>query len=149
MAAAVAGLAAAASAAGGVIGTVSQLKVAQAQKKQIRAQKKQLNLEAKRKQREIIRRSQIARAESESTAVAQGAENTSAFEGGQANITGVAAQGVQASRQNRQTGAAILSAQSQAASAQALGGFGSGLSSLGQILLKNQNTISRLGQNFG
>lgn len=151
----------AASVAGTAVGVMASQQQAQAQKKAIAAQqqaeaarKKQMDLDAQRKRREIVKEQIKARSQALATTSAQGAngEGSSALGGVEGQLSQQAGSATLAVNQNQEIGADIFAAnaagfraQSQAASAGAMAGFGNGLSSFGGAITNNAKTIARIG----
>jgi hypothetical protein len=122
----------------------------------------QMNLDANRKKREAIRQGQVASAKSENAAYQQGAGNSSGEAGAQGNIAGAIDNQIHAVNQSQEIGntianynriAAFQGARASSIRASNPGGelseIGSGLSSLGGGLVRNEGTISRVGSYIG
>lgn len=153
----------AASVAGTAIAFKSSQQQAKAQKQMIAAQQRaeqqrelQMNLDATRKKREVIRQAQVARANALSTGAAQGAGESSSLEGAFGGISGQSGVNMLGISQNQEIGGKIFAAnrdvgaaQGKMADAQSFGAMGSGLSSLGGALVKNSDTIGKIGTYFG
>lgn len=154
----------AAAAVAGTIGSVymSQQQASSARKSQRIAQEqenirqRQMNLDAIRKKREIIRQQQMAMAQAQSTAVGQGADSGSALEGAYGSISGQSGVNLQGVNINQSMGNEMFALNRRgtqignqaSAAGTAAAGF-SGLSSLGDSIVKNSETISRVGTYFG
>lgn len=136
---------AAASVAGTVMSVVGASKQAKAQKKAEELREKQMNLDADRQKRQAIREGIVARSRALTTATNQGAAEGSGLQGGYAQITGEQGRNVRTIEQSRDIGAGIFSANRDAAKGGTLASFGSGLSSLGGMLMNNSGTIGRVG----
>lgn len=143
------GLAGAIGTAATVAGTVmqagAQKDIAEEQKRQEAIREVQMQVDANRERRQIIRRAMVARAESLSTATAQGAGSSSGLAGGLAQVSAERGSNISAVNQAEQSGSAIFASNRNIASAQSRAAFGSGLSSLGGALVQNQEPIGRLG----
>jgi uncharacterized membrane protein len=142
-----------------------QKKQAEAQEKAIgeqqkaeKARQQQLNLDAMRRKREIIRQSLAARAQALATVTAQGAsgQGGSQMGGATGSISGRTNVNMLGVSQNQELGNNIfaanqgmLSAYRQSAQAGAGVAMGAGLSSLGGALMKNNETIARIGTSVG
>lgn len=116
--------------------------------------KQQMELDAMRRKREMVRQSIAARAASLTATTSQGAGgvNGSALPGAYGGIAGQTGVNIQGADQNLEIGRNMFGLKSQEtlssmayARAQARTGFGQGLSSLGQGLIKNMEPISRVG----
>jgi hypothetical protein len=131
---------------------------AQAYQLQAEAEKQrqlQMNLEAQRKKREIVRNAIIARSDALAATTAAGAagKGSSALPGAYGAISGQEGGQLLAVNQNQQIGnkifdihAQMFQAYSNAASAGSQAATGSGLSSIGGMLMKQNTTI---GSFFG
>jgi hypothetical protein len=104
-----------------------------------------MELEAQRQRREILRQSQVARAQAISAAYNQGAEGTSALQGGIYSVTASAARNTLAVNQDEELSHRIFAANRQSALGGLISGLGSGLSSLGGAVSSNAGTITRFG----
>lgn len=158
---AAAGATAATSLAGavGAVGTVAglagtalqytgQQKAASAQQEAERLRQAQMNSEAIRQRRQALRASIVARGQAVSNASGQGAQDGSGLSGGLAQIQNTAGSNLQATNNGTQLGTGIFQANSQAAQGQTTSALGSGVSSLGGALVKNQEAIGRVGANI-
>lgn len=141
---AVAGVAALLSLAGTGMQVYGQMQQAEAAKDAEKMRRRQMNLEAVRAKREQIRRSQVARAEATANAVTQGAQFSSALEGGKAQIANEAGRNMVAIEQDRKLGANIFKANERAAEAGKWVAIGGGISSLGGAVSSMSGTITRL-----
>lgn len=151
------------SAAGTVMGFMGQKAQAAAQARayqlQADVEKKrmqQMNLEAMRKKREIVRNSIAARSEALASTTAQGASKGSALPGAYGSIAGQSNTQQLGVQQNWDIGKSIFQlhgqmfdAYSAAASAGTTAATGAGLTSLGSMLMKNNDTMGRVGTYFG
>lgn len=135
--------------AGTAAGVVGQFQQQAAAKKAEKLRERQMDLEAARERRNIARNAIIARAESTAAATAQGAQLGSGLAGGQAQITGTAAQGTLGVNQNQEIGKGIFAANRQMASAQTMSSFGQGLQGIGGSLVNNMDLYGRLGTYYG
>lgn len=129
-------------------------KAQNAQKRQEVLRMKQMELDADRKRRETIRQQQIARAEALAATTAQGAsaEGSSALAGATGTIAGQAGRNIQEVNSNLEMGRFMFQAKGDEARGNAMaarGGtvsnIGTGMQSLGNQLVKNQETIRRIG----
>jgi len=118
---------------GQAFGLIGGMKTAKAEKKAEKLREAQMNLEAQRKKRENIRSSLISKAEVTSTAVAQGAGDSSALEGGIAGITQAANRNNAAVEGDRQIGSAIFRQNAKAAKGRGIAAIGEGISSFGSL----------------
>lgn len=118
---------------GQAFGLIGGMKAAKAEKKAEKLREAQMNLEAMRKKRENIRTSLISKAEVTSTAVAQGAGDSSALEGGIAGITQAANRNNAAVEGDRQIGSAIFRQNAKAAKGRGIAAIGEGISSFGSL----------------
>jgi hypothetical protein len=114
--------------------------------------KKQMNLDAMRRKREIVRASIAARSRALATTTAQGAGGGSALGGAYGGISGRTQTNLLGINQNQEIGLGMfdanmdmLSAYRSSAQAGAFGAMGAGLSTLGGALLKNNESIARVG----
>ena len=118
---------------GQAFGLIGGLKTAKAEKKAEKLREQQMNLEAARKKRENIRTALISKAEVTSNAVANGAGDSSALEGGIAGIQNQANRQNVAVEQDRQIGAGIFKQNRKAAAGRSLAGIGEGIASMGSL----------------
>jgi hypothetical protein len=121
-----------------------QMQQAEAMKDAEKLRRRQMNLEAGRARREQIRRAQVARASATSNAVAQGAQFSSALEGGKAQVTQEANRNIVAIEQDRKIGSEIFKANERSAEAGKLVALGGGVSSLGGAVSSMSGTLTRL-----
>ncbi len=130
----------------GALGTgvqvVGQFKAQAAAKRAEALREQQMKLDATR---QIIREGIVARANAVSNATNQGAQGGSGLQGGIAQITSRANQGLVGVAQNEAIGSAMFDANADIASGQTLSSIGSGIGSLGSALVDNQQTIGKLG----
>lgn len=117
-----------------------------AQRRAERARERQMMLENQRAQRRAIRAMQMARAQATATATSQGAGEGSGLQGAYAGIFSQGEGSLLATRQNTILGQNIFSANRAAASAQSTAALGSGLTSLGNAVMRNAGTINQVGQ---
>ncbi len=133
----------------GIAGTgfqvMGQFKAQAAAKRAEALREQQMKLDATRQRRQIIREGIVARANAVSNATNQGAQGGSGLQGGIAQITSRANQGLVGVAQNEAIGSAMFDANADIASGQTLSSIGSGLSSLGGAFVDNQQTIGKLG----
>jgi hypothetical protein len=141
---AIAGVAALLSLAGAGVQMFGQMKQADAAAEAEKMRRKQMNLEAARAKREQIRRSQVARAQATASAVTQGAQFTSALEGGKAQVANEAGRNMQAIEQDRRLGNNIFKANEDYAKAGKTIALGGGISSLGGAVSSMSGTLTRL-----
>lgn len=130
---------------GTVFGTIGSLKQADAAKKAEKARERQLELETQRRKREAIRQAQIARGSAISNATAQGAGNSSALQGGLAQVTNQSARNTQYVNQDLELGKDVFKANRQAADGAGMQALGSGIGSLGGMISSNLGSFTRLG----
>lgn len=145
---AIAGIAGLLSLAGTGMQVFGQMKQIEAAKRAEKMRMTQMNLEANRARREQVRRAQVARAQATSNAVAQGAQFSSALEGGKAQVSNEAGRNIQAVTQDQRIGQFIYKANRDAANAQGLQALGGGVSSLGGAISSMSGTITRLGYSY-
>jgi hypothetical protein len=126
------------------------------QRQQMEEQRKQMELDALRRKRDIIRQSIAARSVALTTATAQGAQLGTGLQGAYGVIGGREGSNLLALSQNLTIGRNMADlkmnesfAQSRYANAQSQLAFYQGLTSLGGGLLKNLDSISRVGTTFG
>ena len=137
------------------VGTVVQMQGQQQQAKasqQAEAVRMQAaNLDALRRQRETIRQSEAARAQTLATTTSQGAAGPggSALPGAYGGITGSANNSLTGNSQALQSATQLSAANMAYSRAGAMAGMGAGLSSLGGAVLHNFGSIERVGTNYG
>lgn len=141
----IAGVAGLLSLAGTAVSVYGSMKQAQASEKAEKLRAKQMNLEAARARREQIRRAQVARAQATASAVTQGAQFSSALEGGKAQVTSEAGRNIVAVDQDQGIGNSIFRANRDYAKGGLYSALGGGISSLGGALSSQSGTITRLG----
>lgn len=145
----ISGLAGLAGTAATLAGTAMQFKgqsdAAEGERRAERIRQAQMNVEAQRQRRQIVRQAVIARAEAQSNATAQGAAQGSGLAGGLGQIQGQSGTAAADVNQNQQLGTQMFGANRAIARGQTTASFGSGISSLGGALVKNQDAIGRLG----
>lgn len=143
---------AAAGIAAGAVGTglqvVGQRKAQKGAERAERLREAQMNLETNRSNRQILRQTLAARATAISNASAQGAMEGSGLQGGLSQIQSQGTSATLASNQNREIGAGMFGANRQISQGNSLSATGSGLSSLGNGLVNNSETIGRIGNYF-
>lgn len=133
------------SAVGTGVGMVGQFMQSSAGKKAEKLRERQMNLESAREKRQIVRQAILARSEALASATAQGAQYGSGLQGGQAQITNNAAQGILGVNQNTEIGAGIFKANRDMATAGMVSSIGSGMQGLGSNLVNNMDLYGRLG----
>lgn len=133
----------------GIAGTAMQYAGSQkAQEGQERAEKlreAQMTIESTRQKRQIIRQALVARSDALTAATSQGAAQGSGLQGGLAQIGGQANTNLTGVNQSQQLGQEMFAANRTISRGQTMQSTGSGLSSLGGALVKNQETIGRVG----
>lgn len=145
---AVAGVAAVLSLAGTGMQVYGQMQQAEAMKDAEKFKLNQANVEAVRARREQVRRAQVARASATANAVTQGAQFTSALEGGKAQVSNEAGRNIQAITQDQQMAKNIYRANSDYYDAGTMVALGGGVSALGGAVSSMSGTITRLGYGF-
>lgn len=149
MAAAAIGLIGVAASIGGtVMGVMGQKKAIAAQKRAEELRKKQMELDSARQRREIARRATVARAQAVSDATAQGAGQSSALQGGIAQVTGDRNRGTLAVNQNTDIGRSIFDANMQRFKGESMMATGQGISAFGGMIGQNQEMFGRVGSYF-
>lgn len=132
----------------GIVGTgislYGQAQQTKAAKQAEAAREKQMNLEASRRRREIVRNRVLAQAQATSNAFNQGAGQGSGLQGGLAQASGEANSQTSAIDQNQSLGSDIFAANQAYYNASRFTDFGQGLSSLGNQVVSNLPTISRV-----
>ena len=148
--------------AGTVGGFISQQRQADAQRQALAAQqqaeaerKKAMDLDAARRKRDIIRQSIAARSTALAVTTNQGASLGSGLPGAYGGISGRTNVNELGVNQNQEIGASVFAANNASSSAyRSAAAYGSsaalygGLSSLGGAIVKNQETIDRVGTWF-
>lgn len=138
---------------GTLVGTGFQVKgmmdAQAAQDRMEKLRKAQMELESTRQRRQIVRQAVIARSDALSAATSQGAAAGSGLQGGYGQIGGEAGGAAVAVEDNRFLGRAMFKANRQLSRAQTMSSIGSGISSLSDALVKNQNEIGRVGTYYG
>lgn len=109
---------------GTVINVVGMQKMEAAQEKAEKAREQQMNLDMQRKRREAMRQAVLARATALTNATNQGAQNSSALQGGLAQITGSEYRNVNALKQDQILGKEVFAANRDYAYGQMIAGFG-------------------------
>lgn len=137
------------SAIGTGIGVYGQMQSNNAAKEAEAQRQKQLTLDSMRQRRDVVRNLLLTRAQAVSTAAQQGATGGSALPGAFGQIAGVAGRSTQGITQNQDIGNSIFAANRKAFDASTISGFGSGLTSLGGVLMNDAGTIQRVGQSGG
>ena len=131
--------------AGTALGVVGQFQANKAAKKAERARQQQARLEAQRARREAIRRSVVARAQSQAAATNQGAQFSSSALGAQSQATAAGGRNVLGINQNEALGDRVFAANRKQAAGNTLAGLGSGLQSFGSQISNNLGTFNRVG----
>ena len=121
-----------------------QMEQAKAAEKAEKFRHNQMNLEAVRAKREQIRRAQVGRAQATANAVTQGAQFTSALEGGKAQVTQEANRNMVAIEQDRRIGGLIFKANKEYYKAGQMVALGGGVSALGGAVSGMSGTLQRL-----
>ena len=140
MIAGISGLLSLAGTALGFIGASSQAKAA---KKAEKMRERQMQLEASRNRRAQIRNAQVARAQAVSAGTNQGAGQSSALQGGIAQIQGTLGRNILAINQDETIGSKIFEANRKYAEGGMLAAFGSGVSSLGGAFSNQTESLTR------
>ena len=141
---AIAGVAALLSLAGTGMQVFGQMKAADAAKDAEKMRMKQMNMEALRAKREQVRRAQVGIAKATASAVAQGAQFSSALEGGKGQIANEAGRNIEAIEQDRGFGRNIFKDNIRQAEAGKWVALGGGVSALGGAVSSMSGTITRL-----
>lgn len=119
------------------------------QQQELEAQRKQqMELDAERRKREIIRSQISARASALSTATNQGAAAGSVIEGAYGGISGRSNVNELGVNQNLQIGENISNLNAGLAKTYGMQNLGSGLTTFGEGLLKNEGAYNRVGTYF-
>jgi len=149
--------------AAGVVGAGTQLygsmQQAEAQKKSFAlsqqaesARKRAMDLDSQRKSFSIIREQQMARAQALANATSGGAQFGSGLQGGYGQVAGSSGNNFQAQQNSQEAGdqmfainAAKGNSDANAAAAGSMASLGSGISSLGNMFVKDSGTIAKIG----
>lgn len=149
--------------AAGVVGAGTQLygsmQQAEAQKKSFAlsqqaesARKRAMDLDSQRKSFSIIREQQMARAQALANATSGGAQFGSGLQGGYGQISGASGNNYLGQQQNQEIGTEMFAingakggSDANSAAAGSLSATGSGISSLGNMLVKDSGTIAKIG----
>jgi hypothetical protein len=133
---------------GAIKSTQFQQKSLNLQREAEKTRQQQMNLEAMRRRREIIRNSEMARAQAMAIASAQGASDGSGIEGALGQIQGASGRGILGVNQNEELGNRLFDINSQItdnsikqAGAQTWSTIGGAMSSLGGMGIKNADTV--------
>lgn len=126
----------------GVIGGLGQAKAAQ---KAEDARQQQMHLEALRRRRESIRQGAVARASAISSATNQGAGESSALQGGIAQVQTATGRNVLAANQDKEAGDQVFAANKAYARAGSMIAIGNGISSLGGAVSSSSGSMQKLG----
>lgn len=128
-------------------------RMAAEQRRQEQLRQQQMTLESMRRKREIIRGAQVASAQAQAAAGAQGGAESSGLVSALSTISGREAGATLATNQNQELGNEMFkSNQNMAgfmasrANADMISGMGAGLGSLGGSLVRNSQQISQIGQ---
>ena len=131
-------IAAALTAVSGFVGTavsaIGSMQQAKGAKRAEQIREQQMNLQAAREKRASIRESVIARAQAQSNATAQGADQGSGLAGGLGQIGNQNAQNIQGISQGQELGRAMFAANRQIARGQTLGSIGGAIQGLGSYI---------------
>jgi hypothetical protein len=134
----------------------AQQQMLEMQREQMALQKQQMELDASRRKRDLVRQSIAARSVALTTATAQGAQLGSVLPGAEGGVAGRFGSNLLALTQNLQLGQSMFAskmnesfAASRYASAQSQFAMYQGLTSLGGGMLKNLDSISRVGSTLG
>lgn len=126
-----------------------------AQEQDVALQKKMMGLQYQRQQRQMIRSSIMARAQSKATAAAQGASQGSVAGGAAGSISGATnnnllglSQNLQGANEKFAIEGSMLNAYRTAASGNTLQGLGQGFTSMGNATIANQNTLLSIGSDL-
>lgn len=134
---------------GGLVGTAMQVKGANeataGQKTAEDIRKAQMEVEAVRQRRQIIRQALVQRADVLTNATAQGGQGGSGLAGGLAAVSSQRGSNITNVNQSTDIGNQMFSANRRISAGQTMASTGSGISSLGGALVKNQDAIGRLG----
>lgn len=110
-----------------------------ASRKAERLRARQVDLQSKRAQREQLRRAQVARAQAVARAYNQGAGESSALQGGLAQVTSQATRNIQSIRQDTEVSKGIFNANADYAKAGFIASTGEGISQVGSALISISN----------
>lgn len=124
---------------------VGQQQQTEASKRAEAARSAEMELESQRKQRDILRKSLIARSTALVNTTAQGAQEGSALPGAYAQIGSQTNQELGASRENLDIGRTIFSANADLAEAQGLTALGKSAVGFGTKLITQSESIGRIG----
>lgn len=143
------GLVGAAGTVAGLAGTAlqytGQKKAAAAAQEAERLRQAQSNVDAIRQRRQVVRQAIVARGDAISNANGQGAGLGSGLAGGLAQIGGQEGQNLTAIDNSQSISGKYFAANAAQSAGQSQAATGSGISSLGGALVKNQDAIGRLG----
>lgn len=109
---------------------------------------RQVQLEATRLKREAIRKGQVARAQATARAYNQGAGESSALAGGQAQVAAQTGRQVTSINQDSALSAGLFSANTEYAKSGAVVSAGEGITSVGNTIASNADTIDRASQSL-
>jgi len=132
-----------------------QKEMAEKQKEAEALRQQQMNLESMRRKREMIRSAQASSAMAVASATNQGGGESSGLAGALSTVSGRSGNSLLATSQNEELGNKMFGINSQMATLQGeragyegMAGMGSGLSSLGGMMVKNQQEIHKIGTYF-
>lgn len=132
---------------GGVMQMQGQKQQAAGSKKAEGLRKEMMELNSARKQREIIRKAQLARATSLSRATAQGVQSgDSAVQGSYGQIEQDATNNLNFERSALGIGRGIFDANAQSAEAGSMIAFGQGISTIGSALIRQSGPLNDLSR---
>ena len=128
---------------GMVVSAYGQYGQYKAQRKADALRQRQVQLEATRLKREQLRKAQVARAQATARAYNQGAGESSALAGGLSQITGQTGRAVTAINQDAKLSEGLFNINSEYAKAGAISNIGEGITSIGNTIAGNADTINR------
>src|SRR5258707_533246 len=140
---AIAGIAAIASIAGTAASVFGSFLSYQGEEKANAARKAQVDLEAQRQTRNQIRQAQVARANAVATATTQGAGQSSALQGGIAQVTNQGYRNIVSINQDRDLAGRVFAGNSQIAQGGMISSLGAGVSSLGGAVANVSGVVTR------
>lgn len=129
-----------------------QKEMASKQREAEAVRQQQMNLESMRRKREMIRQANAASSMAVASATNQGGGESSGLAGALSTVSGRAGVGVLAGNQNQELGGKMFDINSQMATLQGeragyegMAGMASGIGSLGGAMIKNSETIGKVG----
>lgn len=128
---------------GMVVSAYGQYGQYKTQRKADALRQRQVQLEATRLKREQLRKAQVARAQATARAYNQGAGESSALAGGLSQITGQTGRAVQAINQDAKLSEGLFNINTEYAKAGAITNIGEGITSVGNTIAGNADTINR------